>query len=206
MFYLWKRNICNGLFPFIYKLECFLLVLPYYLKCFNITTCITKRNHMWTYHLIFFFCNFIKYFFSLGGAYEKSRTAGQLNFALTLSWWRLLSYRNQSKKATDFFQTFFKKRTRAICHSRVLYNKKPYQSYCHVNTNCYLSFFFVLWTFIWLLSFLYANITDDIYDTNSISRDRKAFASFISCDRMVPVHVASLLYMFWRAFLIPLNW
>ena len=44
------------------------------------TPCNTKGNHVWKYHLIFFFCDFIIEFFCLGGAlrkellYERSRT------------------------------------------------------------------------------------------------------------------------------------
>ena len=37
----------------------FLFFLGYHLKCFRLTPCITKRNHVWKYHLIFFFCNII---------------------------------------------------------------------------------------------------------------------------------------------------
>ena len=57
-FYLRERNIYKGLFSFIYS------CLFIFFKWLNWTSCITKRNHVWKYHLIFFFCNLMKDFFS----------------------------------------------------------------------------------------------------------------------------------------------
>ena len=48
-----------------------LVFLKYHLKCFSLTPCITKINHMWKYHLIFFFCNFIIDFFLFGSCSTK---------------------------------------------------------------------------------------------------------------------------------------
>ena len=41
------------------KSSILLVFLKYYLKCLILTSCITKIIHVWKYHLIFFFCNFI---------------------------------------------------------------------------------------------------------------------------------------------------
>ena len=49
----------------------FLFVITYNLKCLNLKPCIIKRNHMWKYHLIFFFCNFIIDFLFFGSCYTK---------------------------------------------------------------------------------------------------------------------------------------
>ena len=43
-----------------------LVFLKYHLKCLSLTPCITKIKHVWEYHLIFFFCKFIIYFFLFG--------------------------------------------------------------------------------------------------------------------------------------------
>ena len=66
---------------FLFTKSCiFLFFLAYHLKCFGLTPCITKRNHVWKYHLTFFFCNFIIFFLfrrcsTKGAVYERSRTS-----------------------------------------------------------------------------------------------------------------------------------
>ena len=47
-------------FIFLNKFFHILIVFQYsYSKRFNLTPCITKRNHMWKFYLMFFFCYFI---------------------------------------------------------------------------------------------------------------------------------------------------
>ena len=36
-----------------------IILLKYHLKCLSLTPCITKRNHVWKYHLIFLSCDCI---------------------------------------------------------------------------------------------------------------------------------------------------
>ena len=48
-----------------YKPRYFLFILTYHLKFLNLTPCITKRIHMWNYHLAFFLWNFTEDFFLL---------------------------------------------------------------------------------------------------------------------------------------------
>ena len=63
-----------------YKPKYFLFVLTYHLKFLNLTPCITKRIHMWNYHLVFFLWNFTEDFFCFGYTlwkellYERSHT------------------------------------------------------------------------------------------------------------------------------------
>ena len=47
--------------------------LQTYSKCLNLTPCITNRNHMWKYHLIFFFCKFV--FFSVSEVLYKRKSS-----------------------------------------------------------------------------------------------------------------------------------
>ena len=57
----------DRIFSFVLQTRVFfLLFLKYYLKYLSLTPCITKRNHVLKYHLIFFFCNFIIFFFLFG--------------------------------------------------------------------------------------------------------------------------------------------
>ena len=79
--YLRERNVYDRILSFVLQTRVFFLFfLKYYLKYSSLTPCITKRNHVLKYHLIFFFCNFIIDFFCLGSAlrkellYERSRT------------------------------------------------------------------------------------------------------------------------------------
>ena len=55
-----------------HKPRYFLFVLTYDLKFLNLTPCITKRIHMWNYHLVFFLWNFTEDFFALGILYERN--------------------------------------------------------------------------------------------------------------------------------------
>ena len=41
----------------------FFYLQTYFWKCLNLTPCVAKKNHMWNYTLIFFFCKFIIDFF-----------------------------------------------------------------------------------------------------------------------------------------------
>ena len=69
LFLLKKRNSYDGIFSlftnssiflfFFANTSMFLFFLGYHLKCLRLTPCITKRNHVWKCHLIFFFCNII---------------------------------------------------------------------------------------------------------------------------------------------------
>ena len=75
-----ERNSCDGIFFLFTNSSIFLFFLTYHLKCLILTPCITKRNHVCKYHLIFFFCNFIIDFFLFRRCprkellYERSRT------------------------------------------------------------------------------------------------------------------------------------
>ena len=109
---------------------------------------------------------------------------------------------NQSKKATDFFK-HFSKREPVLLVTVMFYTIK---TLTEVQCKLLSMFFLCSLNIFWAIIFPNVNITDDSYDANSISRDRKDYASFISCDGMVPVHVASLSCMFWRVFLLPLHW
>ena len=65
--YLRERNVYDRIFSFVLQTRVFFLFfLKYYLKYLSLTPCITKRNHVLKYHLIFFFCNFIIDFFLFG--------------------------------------------------------------------------------------------------------------------------------------------
>ena len=79
-FYLREHNICDRIFFLFTNSSIFLFFLACHLKCLILAPCITKRNHVWKYHLIFFFCSFKTFFFYFGGAlrkellYKRSRT------------------------------------------------------------------------------------------------------------------------------------
>ena len=64
MFYLRKPNIYDGIFLLFTNSSTFLFFLKY-LKCLSLTLCIIKRNHVWKYHLIFFFSFLFSFSFEL---------------------------------------------------------------------------------------------------------------------------------------------
>ena len=68
LFYLRKRSSYDGIFVLFTNSSIF---LTFRLKCLSLTPSITKRNHVWKYHLIFFLCNFIIILFCFGGAPQK---------------------------------------------------------------------------------------------------------------------------------------
>ena len=88
-FYLKECNSYDGIFFLFTNSSIFSFFLTY-LKCLSLTPCKTKINHVWKYHLIFFFHYLIIDFFCPGGAlrkellYERSSTTLQFSFFFSI--------------------------------------------------------------------------------------------------------------------------
>ena len=106
-FYLKECNSYDGIFFLFTNSSIFLFFLTY-LKCLSLTPCKTKINHVWKYHLIFFFRYLIIDFFCPGGAlrkellYERSSTTLQFSFFFNIPY-RYGSIKHKYGKPTSNF-------------------------------------------------------------------------------------------------------
>ena len=89
-FYLRERNSYDGIFFLFTSSSIFLFLLAYHLKNLSLTPYITKRNHVWNYHLIFFFCNLIIAFFLFRRCSTKEAAQRCISLTRYIFWFAIL--------------------------------------------------------------------------------------------------------------------